>query len=83
MIGKEIADILMPFVKWGAVVSGFLFICWYVYRQATSGAVAKDDLAEAETAQREKDDARHAVEREADSDLSKFDREWLRDDKGE
>jgi len=50
VIGKEIADAIIPLVVAGV----FLAMAYFIYRKLAGGAVAKDDLEEAEQAQEEK-----------------------------
>jgi len=78
VIGKEIADVLSPFIMWGGLVGLILVVLYFCYRILASGAVAKDDLEELVQAQEDNADARERLKATRRRMRGSFLDGWLR-----
>jgi hypothetical protein len=61
VIGPELAALLAPFAKWGALVTGMLVIVWLVRFWVRQSAKEAERLVTMQDAQEEERDARKSI----------------------
>ena len=68
MVGKEIADVLVPFIIAGAVLA----VLYFLYRRHRKGIIAKRDLEHVADTSKERSDAEKEMRKQGLNALERY-----------
>lgn len=82
-MGAEIAALLAPFAKWGALVAGFLIALWMIRRWIRKGGETRTELKQIQELGNELEDAKQDLEEERKASRDRWDARLRRRLRGE